>query len=72
MKKTILFLGLAAMISATPAFAATKAYAPAPAPAKHAQAMCIVHGKKIPCAHHTVKHHAMHKAHKVHMASKKK
>lgn len=47
MKKTVLFLGLASLIYATPVFAASK-------PMTHMMskpvAMCMVHGKKIHCA----------------------
>jgi hypothetical protein len=68
MKKTILFLGLATMVLATPVFAAAKVGTPAIA--KHYEAMCILHGKKVHCAHHV-----MHKAHtlsKAQVAAKKK
>lgn len=52
MKKFILLAGLAAMLAASPAFAATK-----PMVHKHV-AMCVVKGKKVPCHHH--KHHVKH------------
>ena len=68
MKKTILFLGLATMALATPVFAAAKVGTPAVA--KHTEAMCMVHGKKAPCAHHVM--HKTHKATKVQVAAKKK
>ncbi len=54
MKKTILFLGLAAMISATPVFAAT--HSGKPVMIKHAAAMCMVKGKKVACVHHAKRH----------------
>ncbi len=62
MKKFIMLLGLAAMVSATPVFAATK-----PVPVKHHVAMCMVHGKKVACP---VKHKAHH-AHKMVVKKKK-
>ena len=47
MKKTVLFLGLASLIYATPVFAASK-------PMTHMMskpaAMCMLHGKKVHCA----------------------
>jgi hypothetical protein len=63
MKKTALFLGLAAMMFATPVFAAAKPMVHMAA--KHA-AMCTVNGKKAPC-----KHHVMHQK-MVHKTAKKK
>ncbi len=68
MKKTILFLGIAAMISATPVFAATKVGAPAMA--KHSQTMCVIHGKKGPCTHHVM--HKSHASSKTQVLAKKK
>jgi hypothetical protein len=65
MKKTALFLGLAAMLFATPVFAAAKPAAHMAA--KHAT-MCMVKGKKVHCKHH-VMHHPKH--HAVHHAAKK-
>ena len=72
MKKFILLVGFAAMLSASPAFAAMK-------PMAHDHpAMCMLHGKKILCHHVCVvhgkkvwcvynwKHHMMfHKKHHV-------
>jgi hypothetical protein len=68
MKKTILFLGIAAMISVTPVFAATKVGAPVVA--KHTETMCVIHGKKGPCAHHVM--HKSHKGYKTQVLAKKK
>ena len=72
MKKFILLAGLAAMLSASPAFAAMKPMVHKPA------AMCMLHGKKVLCSHVCVvhskkiwclyhkKHHVMfHKKHHV-------
>ena len=68
MKKFILLAGLAAMLSASPAFAAAK-------PMAHkAPAMCMLHGYKVLCHHVCIVHgkkawcvynwkrHMMHKA----------
>ena len=77
MKKFILLAGLAAMIAASPAFAATKTMVHKPA------AMCMLHGKKVLCSHICIvhgkkafcplpkKHHVMHKTVK-HVVKKKK
>jgi hypothetical protein len=58
MKKTALFLGLAAMMFATPVFAAAK---PAGHMAAKPAAMCMVHGKKVHCKHHVMHKHLTHK-----------
>jgi pyrimidine deaminase RibD-like protein len=69
MNKTLMFLGLATMICATPALAATSKTA-TPVVAKHTQEMCLAHGKKAPCIKHVS--HLKHKAGKVQVATKKK
>ena len=66
MKKTILFLGLATMICATPVFAATSTKMAKPVVATHATS-CMLHGKKVACAKH-----ASVKTHKMQVAAKKK
>jgi hypothetical protein len=68
MKKTILFLGLATMVLATPVLAAAKVGTPAVV--KHAEIMCTLKGKKVPCAHHVM--HKTHAVAKVQVAAKKK
>lgn len=60
MKKTLLFLGVASMLAVTPAFAATTHKMPVPA--KHAAAMCTIHGKKQACPKH-VSHKVVKKHH---------
>ena len=79
MKKFILLAGLAAMLSATPAFAAMKpmVHKPAAMCMLHGKKVlcrhvCIVHGKKVWCLYHA-KHHVMHKVvvHKVIVKKKK-
>ncbi len=69
MKKTILFLGLATMICATPVMAATTK-ATTPVAALHAHEMCMIHGKKTACAKQAT--HAKHGQAKVQVAAKKK
>jgi hypothetical protein len=59
MKKTALFLGLAAMMFATPVFAAAK---PMGHMAAKPAAMCMVHGKKVHCKHQVMHKKMTHKA----------
>lgn len=60
MKKILVSLGIASMLAATPAFAAT-----AKKPVMHPKtvAMCMVHGKKQVCP---TRHHVAHRVVKKH------
>lgn len=67
MKKTLILLGVASLLAASPVLAATSAKAPVKPAASHSE-MCMLHGKKVACKHHTMKKHATG----IKVASKKK
>lgn len=68
MNKTLMFLGVASMLAATPVLAASASHTPK-LPAKHAATMCLVHGKKQACRTH-VAHKVMKKHHVIAMVKK--